>query len=293
MTQIRLALDGRFSRNINDKKYDFRLSTMPTIQAESIVLKILENKNIDKRLDDLGLSQNIYEDLKDVLKFTQGLILISGPTGSGKTTTLYSILKELNCDDKKIITVEDPIEYKIDSINQVPINNKVGLSFELVLKNILRQDPDIIFIGEIRDKFSLDIALQASLTGHLVLASIHSNSAVETISRLIDLQADPFLLSSSLKMVLAQRLVLQYCKNCLAKGCNICNCTKFYDRSSLAEILKIDEEISSLIFKKSSKQELLNYLKTVNYKTLLDDGKNKVQANITSIEEVLKVVNTL
>ncbi|MCT7500327.1 GspE/PulE family protein [Aliarcobacter cryaerophilus] len=290
MTQIRLALDGRFSRNINDKKYDFRLSTMPTIQAESIVLRILDNKNIDKRLDDLGLSQNIYEDLKDVLKFTQGLILISGPTGSGKTTTLYSILKELNCDDKKIITVEDPIEYKIDSINQVPINNKVGLSFELVLKNILRQDPDIIFIGEIRDKFSLDIALQASLTGHLVLASIHSSSSVETITRLIDLKADPFLISTTLKAVMAQRLVLAHCKSC-ENGCKECNFTKFYDRTSIAEILKIDEQISSLIFNKASFNELKEYLKNINFKTILDDGKQKVKNSLTTLEEVYKVVN--
>jgi general secretion pathway protein E len=263
---------------------------MPTIQAESIVLRILDNKNIDKRLDDLGLSQNIYEDLKDVLKFTQGLILISGPTGSGKTTTLYSILKELNCDDKKIITVEDPIEYKIDSINQVPINNKVGLSFELVLKNILRQDPDIIFIGEIRDKFSLDIALQASLTGHLVLASIHSSSSVETITRLIDLKADPFLISTTLKAVMAQRLVLAHCKSC-ENGCKECNFTKFYDRTSIAEILKIDEQISSLIFNKASFNELKEYLKNINFKTILDDGKQKVKNGLTTLEEVYKVVN--
>ena len=271
MTQIRLALDGRFSRNINDKKYDFRLSTMPTIEAESIVLRVLDNKNIDKRLDDLGLSQN-------------------GPTGSGKTTTLYSILKELNSDDKKIITVEDPIEYKIDSINQVPINNKVGLSFELVLKNILRQDPDIIFIGEIRDKFSLDIALQASLTGHLVLASIHSSSSVETITRLIDLKADPFLISTTLKAVMAQRLVLAHCKSC-ENGCKECNFTKFYDRTSIAEILKIDEQISSLIFNKASFNELKEYLKNINFKTMLDDGKQKVKDGLTTLEEVYKVVN--
>ena len=159
MTQVRLPLDGRFSLNYENKKFDFRVSTMPTIDGESIVLRVLDNKNINKNLQTLGLSLNLLEKLTESLKLTQGLILISGPTGSGKTTTLYSILKELDSEDKKIITVEDPIEYKIDSICQVPINNKIGLSFELVLKNILRQDPDIIFIGEIRDKFSLDIAL--------------------------------------------------------------------------------------------------------------------------------------
>ena len=161
MTQIRLALDGRFSRNINDKKYDFRLSTTPTIQAESIVLRILDNKNIDKRLDDLGLSQNIYGDLKDVLKFTQGLILISGPTGSGKTTTLYSILKELNCDDKKIITVEDPIEYKLPGIVQTQV--KSTYTFAEGLRSILRQDPDGILIGEIRAREFAETTVHAAL----------------------------------------------------------------------------------------------------------------------------------
>lgn len=290
MTQIRLPQDGRYSLNIEDKKYDFRVSTMPTLEAESIVLRILDNKNIDKNLLTLGLTKNLLDNLKQSLKLTQGLILISGPTGSGKTTTLYSILKELNCEDKKIITVEDPVEYKIESINQVPINPKIGLSFEVVLKNILRQDPDIIFIGEIRDRFSLDIALQASLTGHLVLASIHSNSAVETITRLIDLQADPFLISTTLKLIMAQRLVLNYCKFCEANGCEKCNYTKYYDRSSIAEILKVDEKISSLIFKKADINEFKEYLKVIKYQTLLDDGKLKVNQNLTSIEEIYKVV---
>jgi general secretion pathway protein E len=291
MTQIRIPLDGRFSLNIDDRKYDFRVSTMPTIDAESIVIRVLDNKNINKNLQTLGLSTNLLEILKQSLQLTQGLILISGPTGSGKTTTLYSILKELNCEEKKIITVEDPIEYKIDSICQVSINNKIGLTFEVVLKNILRQDPDVIFIGEIRDKFSLDIALQASLTGHLVIASIHANNAVETISRLIDLQADPYLISSTLKLVMAQRLVLNYCKFCDAIGCEKCNFTKYYDRSCIAEILKINERISSFIFKKSDMNEIKSYLKNVDFKTILDDGKQKVDLNITSLDEVYKVTS--
>jgi general secretion pathway protein E len=291
ITQIRFPQDGRFSLNINDKKYDFRVSTMPTLESESIVLRILDNKNIDKNLQTLGISSDLLDILTKALKLTQGLILISGPTGSGKTTTLYSILKELNSEEKKIITVEDPIEYKIDSICQIPINNKIGLSFEVVLKNILRQDPDIIFIGEIRDKFSLDVALQASLTGHLVIASIHANSSVETISRLIDLQADPFLISSTLKLIMAQRLVLNYCKYCNSKGCKKCNFTKYYDRSSIAEVLKIDEKISSLIFKKADINQFKEYLESVNFKTLLDNGKQKVALNMTSMDEVYKVVS--
>ena len=291
ITQTRLPQDGRFSICIGNDTFDFRLSTMPTSDAESLVIRILDKKNINKSIQDLGLSSDIFSILKKSLKLTQGLILITGPTGAGKTTTLYSILQELNSSEKKIITVEDPIEYKINSISQIAVNTKVGLSFEVILRNILRQDPDIIFIGEIRDKFSLDIALQASLTGHLVLASIHSNNAVETISRLMDLNADPFLISSSLKLILAQRLVLNYCKYCDAKGCEKCNFTKYYDRSCIAEVLNIDENISSMIFKKEDINKIKQYLKSINFKTIMDDGKKKVSLNITSIDEVFKVVN--
>ncbi len=292
ITQTRLPQDSRFSITLNNNEtYDFRVSTMPTIDSESIVIRILDKKNINKRIEDLGLSSNIYSILKKSLKLTQGLILVTGPTGAGKTTTLYSILQELNSSEKKIVTVEDPVEYKIDSISQIVVNNKIGLSFEVILRNILRQDPDIIFIGEIRDKLSLDIALQASLTGHLVLASIHSNNSVETISRLMDLDADPFLISSSLKLILSQRLILNYCKFCEAKGCERCNYTKYYDRSCIAEAMRIDEKISSMIFKKEDINNIKKYLKSIEFKTILDDGKEKVLLKITSIEEVLKVVN--
>lgn len=290
ITQTRIPQDSRFSILINDYTYDFRVSVMPTIESESIVIRILDKKNINKSIEDLGLSSNIYAILKKALSLTQGLILVTGPTGAGKTTTLYSVLKELNSNEKKIITVEDPVEYKIDSISQIAVNNKIGLSFEIVLKNILRQDPDIIFIGEIRDRFSLDIALQASLTGHLVLASIHSNNSVETILRLMDLEADPFLISSSLKLIFSQRLILNYCKFCNAIGCEKCNFTKFYDRSCIAEAMVIDEKISSMIFKKEDVNKIKKYLKSINFKTILDDGKDKVTLKITSIEEVLKVV---
>jgi len=291
ITQTRLPQDSRFSIALNSEAYDFRVSTMPTIESESIVIRILDKKNINKSIEDLGLSTNIYSTLKKSLALTQGLILITGPTGAGKTTTLYSILQELNSSEKKIITVEDPVEYKIDAISQIAVNNKIGLSFEVILKNILRQDPDIIFIGEIRDKFSLEIALQASLTGHLVLASIHSNNSVETISRLMDLNADPFLISSSLKLILSQRLILNYCKFCNAKGCEKCNYSKYYDRSCIAEAMSIDEKISSMIFKKEDINEIKKYLKSINFRTIIDDGKEKVSLHKTSIEEVLKVVN--
>jgi general secretion pathway protein E len=290
ITQTRIPMDSRFSLNVSEKKYDFRVSTMPTVSGESIVLRILDKTNIEKNLNNLGFNESLLNEFKNIINLAQGLVLVAGPTGSGKTTTLYSLLKELNSEDKKIITVEDPVEYKIEDITQISINSKIGLNFELVLKNILRQDPDVIFIGEIRDKFSLDIALQASLTGHLVIATIHSNSALQTITRLIDLNADTFLLSTTLKYILSQRLVINYCKKCQGKGCSHCNFTKFYDRSCIAELLKVDEKISSMIFTKSSLIQIEKYLKTINYKTILEDGIEKVNNGITSIEEIYKVL---
>jgi len=290
ITLIRLPQDSRFSKTIDDKTYDFRVSCIPTVKSESIVIRVLDKKNINKSLDNLGLSFDVLTKIKNSMNLTQGLVLVTGPTGSGKTTTLYSMLKHLDTNEKKIITVEDPVEYKIDSLCQVAVNTKVGLSFEMILKNILRQDPDIIFIGEIRDEFSLSIALQASLTGHLVIASIHANNSVDTISRLFDLKADPFLISSTLKLVLSQRLALAYCKYCNLKGCEKCNYTKYYERLCIAEALEIDEKLSSMIFRRTDLNEIKSYLKTIKFKSMLDDGLQKVQDNLSSKEEIYKVI---
>ncbi|MCP4970280.1 MAG: type II/IV secretion system protein [Arcobacter sp.] len=290
ITQIRLPQDGRFNKEIENKSYDFRVSSMPTINAESIVIRILDKQNVKKDIKSLGFSSNIYKELENISKLKNGLVLISGPTGSGKSTTLYSLLKLLNNSNKKIITIEDPVEYKIEQIQQVSINEDIGLGFNKVLKNILRQDPDIILIGEIRDKFSLDIALQASLTGHLVLASIHSNSSVETLSRLVDLQADTYLLSTTLKYVFSQRLVLLLCKNCKKKGCTVCNFTGFHNRSSICEVLKVDENISSMIFLKNDVKLIKEHLKNTNFVSILDDGKEKVKEGLTTFDELYKVV---
>lgn len=287
ITQNRMPLNSRFSKEINNKTYDFRLSTMPTISAESIVVRILDKNIVDKSIFQLGLSSKHIIKLKESINLKQGLILIAGPTGSGKTTTLYSILKELESEEKKIITIEDPVEYKIDEINQIPINEKLGLNYELALKNILRQDPDIILIGEIRDEYSLKIALRASLTGHLVLASIHANNAVETITRLMDLYNDSFLIASSLKLIIAQRLVLRFCSSCNAQGCKKCNFTKFFGRTSISEVLQVDDNISSIILKKG---DIKSYLKTIEFESLLDSAKEKVALNISSMNEVYKVL---
>lgn len=289
VTNFRTAMDGRFSLQLNEK-YDFRVSIIPTIYGESIVIRILDNKTVSKEIYKLGFSKNILDSFEEIKKLRQGLVLITGPTGSGKSTTLYSLLKELSSSEKKVITIEDPVEYKLQLIQQIEVNDDIGLSFQTVLRNILRQDPDIILIGEIRDSVSLSIALQASLTGHLVLASLHANNCTETLSRLLDLNADRFLLSNSLKYIFSQRLVLNICKKCHKEGCNSCNFTGFYGRSSISEVLKIDETISSCILKDKSIKE---YLKNIEFKTMYDDGVSKIQQNITTLQEVLKVVEKI
>ena len=292
ITMSRLPMDGRFSLYVKSYKYDFRISTMPTISGESIVIRVLDNKTIKKSIEELGFSKNIYGEVENIVNLTQGLVLVSGPTGSGKSTTLYSILKKLNKENKKIITIEDPVEYKLEQTQQISVDEELGLSFSSILRTVLRQDPDILLIGEIRDTDSLNIALQASLTGHLVLASIHANDSLETLSRLIDLKADNYLLSSSLKYIISQRLVLNICQKCSKKGCEICNFTGYYNRSSIAEIIKVDETLSSFIFKNEELKNIKGYLKTQGFRSMLDDGKKKVDEGITVLEEVYKVINS-
>ncbi len=291
VTQNRLPMDGRFNINIEKKKIDFRVSTMPTVFGESIVLRVLDNQNIKKSLGNLGFSKDIYEQIENITNLIQGLVLVTGPTGSGKSTTLYSLINRLNQEDKKIITVEDPVEYKIEQIQQIEINEDLNLDFDTVLRNILRQDPDIILIGEIRDEKSLSIALQAALTGHLVLASIHANNSLETLSRLINLKANRYLLATTLKYIISQRLILNICKECKNKGCNKCSYSGFKGRSCIAEVLSFDKKLTSMILNLNSYELISNYLKEVGFKTILDDGKKKVRDKITTLEEVYKVVN--
>lgn len=291
ITQNRLPQDSRFKLSISKISYDFRVSILPVIDGESIVIRVLDSKNTSKSLDNLGFSKHIINNLHEAINLKQGLVLVAGPTGSGKTTTIYSLLKLLNSDKRKIITVEDPVEYTIDNIQQIAVDNKVGLTFNSILKNILRQDPDVLLIGEIREEESLKIALQASLTGHLVISTVHSNSALQTINRLIDLKVDKFLLSTSLKFILSQRLVLSFCHNCKNEGCEKCNFTGYYDRLSLGEIIKIDEKISSMLLSENSNKLIKEYLISKNYIDIFKDGIKKVQENLTSKEEVYKVIN--
>lgn len=302
ITQRRIPMNGRFSQKIDKHKYDFRVSIMPTICGESIVIRILNKNNIEKSLDELGLDSLTLKTIKEKMTYSQGMILVTGPTGSGKTTTLYSILKQLSLQSKKIITIEDPVEYKLSNIQQVAINNEIGLTFSEILKNVLRQDPDVLMIGEIRDKESLSIAIQASLTGHLVLATLHTNDSISTINRLLDLEAEPFLVASTLKTIISQRLVLKLCEFCKIKvnekenifenfGCPKCNLTGYKNREIISELFVIDEKISSMICKKTDINEIINYCKTKGFRTLFENGMLKVKEGIVNIKEVYKVTN--
>ncbi len=277
ISQTRLPQNGRFSKVFNHNEYDFRVSTIPTINGESIVIRILDNKNANIVLKDIGLDNYSFNILDKLIHIHQGMILVTGPTGSGKTTTLYSILNTLNTTSKKIITIEDPIEYNLEGIQQININEDINLDYSLALKNILRQDPDIIMIGEIRDTKALNIAIQAALTGHLVIATLHTNNAPETINRLLDLNAEPFLIASTLKAILSQRLV--------RKLSSQSDLNSYDGRIIVSELLQLDDNISQYIHNNENINTIINYAKTKGYKTLEEDTLLKVENGLTSMEE--------
>lgn len=291
ITQKRKPLNGRFSFKLNKKEIDFRVSTMPTICGESIVLRVLDEFKGCLGLENLGFSGLQLETLEKVIKKSNGLILITGPTGSGKTTTLYSILQQLNNEEKKIITIEEPIEYQLKNLQQIAVNNSIGLGFNEILKDILRQDPDIIMIGEIRDEITLQIAFQAAMTGHLVLSTLHTNDALSTLNRLYDLQAKPYIVADTLRSIISQRLVLKRCF--CQSGCNKCNYTQFDGRVSLSEHLVISDEIASLISRGDPLELILKCAKDEGFQTIYEDAKNKIETSLTTQDEVYKVLGDI
>lgn len=290
----RLPQNGRFSRKIGKDNYDFRVSIMPIMNGESIVIRILNQNHKILNLNNIGLEDKQILDIKESIFQTQGLILVTGPTGSGKTTTLYSILNEINDGYKKIVTLEEPVEYKISGISQININDEIGLGYERVLKDILRQDPDIIMIGEIRDSKTLHIALQAALTGHLVLATLHTNDAISTIDRLLELDAIPYLVASTLNMIISQRLLRRLCENCkvkkgeyyIPKGCSRCNLSGYDSRFMVCEILKNDNFIRENIRINYNSNSIYKYLINNSFKTMYDNGMYKVKLGYTSYDEL-------
>ena len=316
IAERRLPQDGRFRIDSNGHRVDFRVSTFPTAHGENVVARLLDSSSGVLKYEELGFSPRLSEDFGEMIHKPYGIVLVTGPTGSGKTSSLYSALSDLDSPEKNIITVEDPIEYNLDTIRQAQINNKIGMTFATGFRAILRQDPDIVMVGEIRDFETGDIAIRAALTGHLVLSTLHTNDAAGAVTRLVDMGIEPFLVASSVQGVLAQRLVRRICKYCAeeynpeeklvkmmsglsrnggqkkfihGKGCNRCKNTGYKGRLGIFELLKVDEEIKRLVNKKSSPNEIYNSAKQHGMKTMIEDGLEKVNSGRTTIEEIFRV----
>ncbi|MCF7900000.1 type II secretion system ATPase GspE [Candidatus Babeliales bacterium] len=315
IAEKRLPQDGRIEIKISDKSIDIRVSVLPVKFGESIVMRLLDKGRGFTDLEKMGFGERDMKAINDIVGNPNGIILVTGPTGSGKTTTLYSILDRLNTSDVNIITVEDPVEYQLAGISQVQVHEKVGLTFAASLRSILRQDPDIVMIGETRDAETAQIAIQAALTGHLVLSTLHTNSAPASITRLIDMGVEPFLISSSVIGVIAQRLVRRLCNECKesyhptqellttlgikakastitfykAKGCAECEDLGYRGRLPLFEVMKMTEDISRLTMERSSTTVMRQQAHKDGMQLLVTDGINKVQQGLTSIDEVLSV----
>ena len=310
ISERRLPQDGRISISVGKRDIDLRVSTLPSSFGERVVLRILEKDKTHIQLEQLGFSSEILRNFRKNLSKNEGIILVTGPTGSGKTTSLYSGLREISDRSQNILTIEDPVEYALEGIGQTQVNNKTGLTFAKGLRAILRQDPDIVMVGEIRDKETAEIAIQASLTGHLVLSTVHTNSAVNAITRLRDMGIEPYLLSSSLIFVLSQRLVRKLCPNCktadedskniLKKykikgkafksvGCNSCDNTGYKGRLSIGEFVSIDEKVSEFIHNSASENEISDYVYDAN-KKIYENGLQVVARGETSLSELMRVI---
>lgn len=314
ITEKRKPQDGRISSEVGEKPIDIRVSTIPTTCGESIVMRILEKSTILVQLKNMGFSDNDYDNFKSILKKPNGIFLITGPTGSGKSTTLYASLNEVDRSEKKIITVEDPIEYNLSGINQCQVNETIGLSFPSILRSVLRQDPNIIVIGEIRDAETAEIAVTSALTGHLVLSTLHTNDAPSAITRLADMGIKPFLISSSIQAILAQRLVRVICPKCKVPhkiekdvlaalnitdledtefshgtGCEYCNRTGYRGRKPIFEFMCINAKIREAIFRSEGTHELRKIAHSNGMSTLAEDGLRLARAQITTLEEVMRV----
>jgi type IV pilus assembly protein PilB len=316
IAERRMPQDGRIQVHTQGRAVDLRFSSLPGLFGEKIVLRVLDKNQSLLDVNKLGMSDGNLASFKGLLDSSNGLILVTGPTGSGKTTSLYAALNHLNSIEKNIVTIEDPVEYQIDIVNQNEVHDKIGLSFSTILRHTLRQDPDIVMVGEIRDRETAEIAVQAALTGHLVLSTLHTNHAIGAITRMIDMGVEPYLLSSALIGVIAQRLVRTICPECLThyvatpelmrrygwegegqvrlvrgRGCPECYDSGYKGRVGIHEVLQVDEELQRLVTSNPGRDELLQYLKDRNVTTLFDDGLDHVRHGHTTIEEISRVIN--
>ncbi|MCI6299208.1 MAG: GspE/PulE family protein [Campylobacter sp.] len=317
IAEQRKPQDGRFSVQVLGRDYDFRISTLPVIHGESVVMRILDKSKAIIKLSELGMLEDNLAKFSRLTRTPYGVLLVTGPTGSGKTTTLYAALNDIKSVETKMITVEDPVEYQMDMIQQVNVNVKAGLTFASSLRSILRQDPDIIMIGEIRDQETLRIAIQAALTGHLVFSTLHTNDAISAVARVVEMGIEPYLVSGALIGVEAQRLVRKLCPHCKQKitltptqldsiihlipddftfyapvGCGKCSQTGYLGREMISEVLPISDKISSLIAKNATKEELKSTALAEGFKDFFTDGIRRAAMGITSIQEVYRVAKS-
>jgi type IV pilus assembly protein PilB len=315
IAETRLPQDGRIMKTIGDQTVDMRVSTLPTAHGESVVLRVLDRSNVNLDLENLNLRPEIFEYIVETIEKPNGIFICTGPTGAGKTTTLYACLRKINTIDSKLLTAEDPVEYDVDGILQVPVNEAIGLTFARVLRAFLRQDPDRILVGEMRDLETAQIAIQASLTGHLVFSTLHTNDAAGAVTRLIDMGCEPFLVAATLEAVLGQRLLRRICSECkvayrpseavveqiglrmsdiggnsfyTGRGCEKCNDTGYRGRQGLFELLDITDPIRELVTERASAVVLKEKAIELGMQSLREDGLRNIFEGITTIEEVLK-----
>ena len=315
ISERRVPQDGRIQTKMSGKPIDLRVSCLPTSYGESVVLRVLDRTVVNLSLDSLGMDENLLKRFREIIHLPNGILLVTGPTGSGKTTTLYSAINEINVVGDKILTAEDPVEYDIDGIVQVPINEAVGMTFEKALRAFLRQDPDRILVGEIRDFITAQIAVEASLTGHFVFSTLHTNDSASTVTRLVDMGLEPFLICSSLVGVLSQRLLRRVCYACktpytpsdeelerleltredigerkfyYGKGCQICKNTGYKGRKAICELMVMNAELSELIYKGAPTLEIQNKAIAQGMRTMREDGLLSIYSGETSVDEVLR-----
>jgi MSHA biogenesis protein MshE len=321
ISERRIPQDGRFNIRVRDRSIDVRVSTMPIQAGESVVMRLLDQSGDMLNLEQLGMHENLLSRFRHNIRRPHGMVLVTGPTGSGKTTTLYAALSELNESSKKIITVEDPVEYRLPRINQVQVNPKIGLSFASVLRSALRQDPDIVLVGEMRDRETAEIGLRASMTGHLVLSTLHTNDSISTVSRLLDMGAEGYLIASSLRAVVAQRLVRKICESCKTSyspiaqdkalirsilgedvdqasfhygtGCPHCNNTGYHGRIGVFEFLELDEDLADALRREDASQFARTARSSSNFHSFAHHALQYAMQGITSIEEVIRVAGTV